>query len=108
MKKTMIVLAAALAATACMAGFAFGAGGKVVSVEGDKVTVSAKGHGLANGAGGVTVKGSGGSVTGKVTAVADDKVTVQVRKGKASSLKAGDAVTVEGKAKGGAEEMQGC
>jgi hypothetical protein len=107
MKKTMGIVMASVFALACAAGAAFAAGGKVASVDGDKVTVEAKGHGLANGAGGVTVKGAAGSVMGKVTAVSGDKVTIQVRQGKASTLKKGESVTVEGK-KAGGEEMQGC
>ncbi|HEY3489887.1 MAG TPA: hypothetical protein VGK27_07175 [Candidatus Deferrimicrobiaceae bacterium] len=108
MRKKMIVLMGAMLATACMVGFAFAAAGKVVSVQGEKVTVSAKGHGLAVGAAGVEVKGPGGTIKGKVAEVDGDKVTIQVRKGKASSLKAGEAVSIDQKKKAGSEEMQGC
>ena len=106
--KKLMVLMTALAVTACMAGLSFAAEGKVASVKGDKVVVSAKGHGLAVGAAGVEVKSEKGYVKGKVAEVEGDKVTILVKKGKASSLKTGDAVTIEKKSAAGSEQMQGC
>ncbi len=106
MKKRFRIVLVSLLAVACAAGVALAAGGKVLSVDGEKVVVEAKGAGLAVGASG-EIKGAGGSVTGKVTSVAGDKVTFQVIKGKASSLKAGESVTVDSKAKA-AEATQGC
>lgn len=108
MKKAFVLFTIAALAVACLAGAAFAAAGKVVSAEGDKVVLEAKGAGFAVGAADIEVKGAGGTVTGKVTAVSGDKVTLQVTKGKASALKAGESVSVGSKAKAAAEATQGC
>jgi hypothetical protein len=107
MRKGFVLFTIAAVAVACFAGSAFAAAGKVVSADGDKVVLEAKGAGLAVGAVDVEVKGAGGVLAGKVTAVAGDKVTFHVTRGKASALKVGESVTITPKAKS-AEATQGC
>lgn len=115
MKRFLIAVLAGFVALAGLAGTAAAksAAGKVVAVEGDKVTVQLEKGSAADfpvGTSGVEVKGGGKSVKGKVLASGGNKVTIQVKKGAASSLAAGAAVEVEAaeKAKAGGEELQGC
>ncbi len=105
----LIVLFAAV----CLAGssLAKGVSGKVLAVEGDKVTLQ-----LAEGAGanfptgtrGIDIRSGDVSVRGRVISAKGDKITFRIMRGKASSLAVGAQVELEKAIRSASEEMQGC
>lgn len=111
-RRAAIVLIVLLAAT-CLAasGLAKGTSGKVLSIEGDKVTLQLEKGGGANfpaGTRGIDIKSGDVSVRGRVVSAKGDKVTFRIMRGKASSLEVGANVELEKAVRSGSEEMQGC
>ncbi len=113
MKRRALIGLIVLAAVFCIAGsgLAKGVSGKVLAVEGDKVTLQLQEGAGANfpaGTRGIDIKSGDVSVRGRVVSAKGDKVTFRIMRGKASSLAVGAQVELEKAVRGASEEMQGC
>jgi translation initiation factor 2 gamma subunit (eIF-2gamma) len=103
MKKIAALAVAVAVVLAFTAVAAFAASGKVTAVDGQKVTLSAKGTGFKNGEM-IMIKSGEDYVSGTVTSLSGDSLTVQLKR-KAAFVTEGKSVTLEKK---GSAAMQGC